>query len=133
MKFFWTETKGSRQNKQDIFHKRCWQQRETAKCFLKILHEKQIFKKNCSKKKREKNKEFLKMKQENQRYFCNFPKTERQFFKRPKKKIDKRKSRTVNFKQKKTNKSEKHGTHKATARRKEEKTRDLPQIKALFQ
>ena len=99
VKFFWTETKGSRQNKHDIFQKKGWQQRETAKCFLMILNEKQIVKKNCSKKER-KNKEFLKMKQENQRYFCNFPKTERQFFKRPKKKIDKRKSRTVNFKQK---------------------------------
>ena len=34
---------------------------------------------------------------------------------------------------KKRNKSEKHGTHKATARRKDEKTRDLLQIKAGFQ
>ena len=74
------------------------------------------------------------MKQENQRYFCNFPKTERQFFKRPKKKIDKRKSRTV-ISNKKTQqiRKKKHGTHKATARRKEEKTIDLPQIKAGFQ
>ena len=92
------------------------------------------FSRKIVQKKWRKTRSFLKMKQENQRYFCNFPKTERQFFKSPKKKIDKKKSRTVNFKQKKTNKSEKkHGTHKATARRKVEKTIDLPQIKAGFQ
>ena len=51
--------------------------------------------------------------------------------KRPEKKIDKRKSRKVISK--KRNKSEKHGTHKATTRRKEEKTRNLPEIKAGFQ
>ena len=85
--------------------------------------------------KREKNKEFLKMKQKNQRYFCNFSqkKTKRQFLKRPKKKIDKRKSRTVISKKNATNQKKKHGTHKATARRKEEKTRDLPEMKAGFQ
>ena len=32
--FFWTETKGSRQKKQDIFQKRSWQQRKIAKCFF---------------------------------------------------------------------------------------------------
>ena len=53
--------------------------------------------------------------------------------KRPKKKIDKRKSRTVISKKKTQQIRKKHGTHKATARHKEEKTRDLPQIKAGFQ
>ena len=63
--------------------------------------------------------------------FVTFPKTKRQFFKWPKKKIDKRKSRKVISKNA-TNQI-KHGTDKATARRKEEQTRDLPQIKAEFQ
>ena len=60
----------------------------------------------------------------NRRYFIVIlPKLKRQFFQRPKKKIDKRKSRKV-ISRNATN-QKKHGTHKATARRKEEKKQEI--------
>ena len=84
VKIFWTETKGSRQKEQDIFQKGVDNKEKKRSVFLKILHEKQIYKKNCSKK-REKQKFFKNETEESKIFFVIFPKTERQFFKRPKK------------------------------------------------
>ena len=80
---------------------------------------------------KKKSNEFFFFSKKSKIFLVNFPKTKRQFLKRPKEKDWWKKIKKSNFE--KNNKSEKHATHKATARRKEEKTRDLPQIKAGFQ
>ena len=95
VKFFWTETKGSRQNKQDIFSKK---KRLTTKRNSEVFFEDLAWKTNFQEKlfkKREKQWVFKNETGESKIFFAIFPKTERQFFKRPQKKIDKRKSRTV--------------------------------------
>ena len=80
--------------------------------------------------KKKKNKEFEK-KRRIKDIFVIFPKTKRQFFQRPKKKIDKRKSRKVISRNATNQKNMEHTRQQHDARRK--KTRDLPQIKAGFQ
>ena len=129
---FWTEPKWSSQNK--IFSKKGLTTKKIAKCVFEDLAWKTNLQEKLITKRRKKQRVFFFKKNKDNFVIFQKKKTKRQFFKSPKKKIDKRKSRTVNFKQKKNQQiRKKHGTHKATARRKEEKTRDLPQIKAAFQ
>ena len=119
--FFWIETKRSRQKQQDIF-KKGWQQRKIARCFLKILHEKQTYKKFCSKKEEKHGVSFLKKRNTRIKdIFVIFPKTKRHFFETEKEDWQK-KIKKSSFKKNATN-QKKHGTNKATARRKEEKNK----------
>ena len=85
--FFWTETKGLRQKKQDIYQKRDWKQRKIAKCFWISCMKEQIQKQKLMKLK--KNKSLKNDKKSINDIFWNFcPKTKRQFiFRDPKRRL----------------------------------------------
>ena len=128
---FWTETKGSRQKKQDIFKEKV-DNKENSDMFFEVLS----WKTNLQEKlitKRRKIKSFFQRKRRIKDIFCTFAKKKNDnFWRDPKKKIDKRKSRKV-ISRSATNQKKTWNTQGNSTTQGGKKTRYLPQMKAGFQ